>query len=77
MTITIESEMEVIQEAADVLIEHLSPSKFARFWALWQAGRGDYLRWRDETFGGRTIDELVAAIRAFEIQQEQKAKPSI
>ena len=66
MTITIESEADIIREAADVLVSHLAPSKFARFWALWQAGHGDYLRWRDETFGDSTLDELVEEIREFE-----------
>jgi hypothetical protein len=66
MTLTIESEAELIREAAGVLMSHLPPSKFARFWAMWQAGQGDYLRWRDEAFGGRTVDELVAEIQGLE-----------
>jgi len=69
--ITIESEAEVIREAADILMSHLSPSKFARFWALWQGGQGDYLRWRDETFGHTTVDELVEEIRTFEAAENQ------
>jgi hypothetical protein len=66
MTIMLESETEVIREASDILMKNLPPSKYARFWAIWQAGHGDYIQWRDETFGDRTLDELIEAVRLFE-----------
>jgi hypothetical protein len=36
----------------------------ARFWAGWHTGQGSYLDWRDETFAGKTLDELYEEILA-------------
>lgn len=66
MTTIVNSDAEVIQEASTILMNHLSPAKLARFWALWQAGHDDYLQWRDETFGEMSVAELVQAIEVFE-----------
>jgi hypothetical protein len=41
MPIHVTSERQVIQEAAQVLIKHVSPAKATRFWASWQIGEGD------------------------------------
>ena len=68
MTVQVATEAEVLREAAQVLIQHLSPTKVARFWASWQAGRGNYLQWRDETFANITVDELYTQIVAFQQQ---------
>jgi hypothetical protein len=38
MKIHVVSERQVIQEAAEVLIKHMSPAKATRFWASWQIG---------------------------------------
>jgi len=40
MPIRVVSERQVIQEAAQVLMMHMSPAKAARFWASWQVGEG-------------------------------------
>ncbi len=55
-------------------MSHLTSSKFAHFWALWQTGYGDTLHRRDETFGGRTVAELVVEIRAFEAGQSTEPR---
>ena len=70
MTVQIAPEAEVLREAAQILLQHLSPPKVARFWASWQAGHGNYLQWRDETFANATVDELYEQIIAF---QQKKA----
>ena len=38
MATKVASEQEVLQEAAEILLDHLSPAKVARFWATWQTG---------------------------------------
>ena len=48
---TREEAIETIREAMALYVEALED---------------DTLRWRDATFGGRTVAELVAEIRAFE-----------
>jgi hypothetical protein len=43
MAVKIPREPEVLQEAADLLLRHMSPAKVARVLAAWQVGSGDYL----------------------------------
>lgn len=64
------SEAEVMHEAAQILLQHLSPAKAVRFWASWQGSRGNYLDWRDEQFAGMTVAELVEEIRKFQANEE-------
>jgi hypothetical protein len=72
MTVQIAPEAEVLREAAQILLQHLSPAKVARFWASWQAGQGDYLQWRDETFANATVDDLYSQIVEFQQQIQPK-----
>lgn len=69
MTIKVMNERQVLQEAAQVLLEHLSPAKVARFWAAWQIGEGDYLTLREQLFGGETVATLFDEVQAY---QEKK-----
>ena len=66
MTVNVVSDAEIIQEANTILLEKMSPAKVARFWAIWQKGEGDYLKWRDETFDSETVDSLFEKIKAFQ-----------
>ncbi|NOZ26886.1 MAG: hypothetical protein GXP39_02395 [Chloroflexi bacterium] len=66
MDIKVLAEGEVLREAYQVLLQHLSPSKVARFWANWQVGHGDYLRWRDEHFRDETVTTLYEKIKAYQ-----------
>jgi len=68
-TIHVPSERQIIQEAAHVLIQHMSPANATRFWASWQVGEGDYLEIRKQLFGKETVDSLYQQVEAF-----QKAK---
>lgn len=65
-TISVPSERQIVQEAAQVLMQHLSPSKATRFWASWQVGEGDYLQLRQELFAKETVDSLYKKIEAFQ-----------
>jgi hypothetical protein len=47
MTVQVIREQEVLQEAAEVLWQHMTPAKVARFWVAWQVGGGNYLAIRE------------------------------
>lgn len=66
MTVQVLRESEILQEAFDILVKQMSPSKFSRFWTNWQAGQGDYLQWRDAEFASTTVDALYHEIVAFQ-----------
>lgn len=68
------SDADIIQEASEILLQHMSPSKVVRFFASWragQAGQGDYLAWRDEEFAEETVDSLSEKIFAFQETQHE------
>jgi hypothetical protein len=71
MSIKINGEAEIIREASEILFQHLSPSKLARFWANWQLGQGDYLRWRNEFFANHTVSHLYTTIEFFQERHNQ------
>jgi hypothetical protein len=60
----------IIREALQVLIEHLEPSKVARFVAACNLGEGDYLKTKDQLFGNETVASLYEEIQAFEAARE-------
>ena len=66
MSVQVIPEAVIIKEAAQVLLENLSPSKVARFWASWNAGQGDYLAWRDEEFAAENVADLYESVSAFQ-----------
>lgn len=70
--IRVTSERQVIQEAAQVLIKHLSPAKAARVWASWQIGVGDYLAIREQLFGKETVKSLYKKIEGFQKKKVKK-----
>ena len=65
MTVHVLSERQIALEAAQVLIQHMSPSKAARFWASWQVGEGDYLAIREQLFQKETVSSLYKQIEEF------------
>lgn len=69
MSVQVPTEGEVMQEATQVLLEHLSPAKVVRFWASWHVGHGDYLTWRDQAFAGETVTDLYKTISEFQLDQ--------
>lgn len=66
MTIKVMREQEVLQEAAEVLLEHLNPAKVARFWAAWQVGGGSYREIREQLFAEETVQTLFEKVRAYQ-----------
>lgn len=71
MTVHVPSERQIVLEAAQVLIQHMSPSKAARFWASWQVGEGDYLTIREELFQKETVSTLYKQIKKFQEKQKK------
>jgi len=72
MTIHVTSERQVIQEAAQVLMRHMSPAKATRFWASWQIGEGDYLIIRKQLFAKETVKSLYKKIEGFQKKKSRK-----
>jgi len=72
MTIHVASERQVIQEAAQVLMTHMSPAKATRFWASWQVGEGDYLVIREQLFAKETVKSLYKQIEEFQKKKSGK-----
>ncbi|MBI1299053.1 hypothetical protein GC175_29330 [bacterium] len=66
MTIRVQTDVEIMNEAAQVLQAHMTPSKLVRFWAAWQRGHGDYLQWRDELFADATVEQLYEEVAAYQ-----------
>ena len=71
MQINIPTEKTIIQEALQVLIEHMEPLKVARFVAACKLGEGDYLKIKDTLFANETVDSLYEQIQAFEAAQNE------
>ena len=60
------TDKEVIQEALQILLTHMEPSKFARFVAASKLGEGDYLKMKERLFADETVESLSEKIEAFE-----------
>lgn len=69
MTIKVIGEQEVFQEALQVLMTHLEPSKVLRFWAACKLGEGDYLKLKEQLFDKETVASLYDKIK---VHQESK-----
>ncbi|MGB3532474.1 MAG: hypothetical protein WBA13_03045 [Microcoleaceae cyanobacterium] len=66
MKTNLNNDQQIIQEAFDVLIENLSPSKVSRFWNICKLGSGDYSQLKDQLFAEETVDSLYEKIKASE-----------
>lgn len=66
MTVKVMREQEVLEEAAEVLLERLSPAKVARFWAAWQVGGGNYLAIREQLFAEESVQTLFEKVQAYQ-----------
>lgn len=65
MKTTVPSDVEIAQEALEILMKHMSPSKVARFMIAFQLGKGDYTKLRDKLFEGETVESLLAQAQKF------------
>lgn len=70
-TVHVLSERQINLEAAQVLMQHMSPSKATRFWASWQVGEGDYLAIREQLFQKETVSALYKQIKKFQERQKK------
>jgi hypothetical protein len=64
MSIEVQNEQATIEEAVAILLERMPASKVARLLCAWQAGRGNYMSWRDTTFAKETVDGLYEKAKA-------------
>ena len=72
MSIVVENEQEMVQEAAAILLERMPASKVARLLSIWQVGRGDYTVQRRKLFARETVDNLFAKAHALEKRNRKK-----
>lgn len=70
MTVKAIPEQDVLQEAAEVLGQHLSPAKVARCWAAWQMGSGTCRAIRDPWFAAETVTTLCAKVRRYQAARQ-------
>jgi len=61
MSVTVQNESATTAEAVELLMERLPASKVVRLLSSWQIGQGDYLKLREELFGGETVESLCQA----------------
>jgi len=73
MTVTVPNEQEIVQEAVEVLLEHLGAAKVARFLAAWQTGAADYLAIRKQLFDEETVATLSEKVQTYEKGKEDSA----
>lgn len=66
MKIKVISEQEVLQEAMQILMTHLEPSKVLKFWAACKLGKGDYLKQKDQIFEKETVASLYEKIKTYQ-----------
>lgn len=66
MKIKVISEQEVLQEAMQILMTHLEPSKVLKFWAACKLGSGDYLKQKDQILEKETVASLYDKIKTYQ-----------
>lgn len=75
MKIKVTNEQQILQEALQVLLANLEPSKVMRFWAACKLGEGDYLNLKYRLFEGENVASLYEKISAYrDIQQAENNK---
>lgn len=64
----VETDQALTEEAFAILRQNLPPHKVARLLAIWQIGRGDYVKEREELFAGETVDSLFEQAVAYQVK---------
>ena len=72
MSVLLAKQQEVLEEAAQVLWQHMPLSKVALVLSAWFSDGEDYLKMKDELFADETVESLVSKIEAFQAQSETK-----
>ncbi|MCT7955104.1 hypothetical protein [Laspinema palackyanum] len=65
------TEQKVIQQALNILSNHLEPLNYARFVAAIKLGEGDYLKTKDQLFTQETVDSLYEKVQTFETAKNE------
>lgn len=65
----VQSEQAVLNEAIEILLQHMSLDKAARVMAALRVGDGDYLDLREQLFAGDTVQSSAATVRAHQQPQ--------
>ncbi|MBF2057325.1 MAG: hypothetical protein IGQ45_08890 [Cyanobacterium sp. T60_A2020_053] len=65
MKINLNTDQEIIEEAFNVLIDHLDVVKVMRFWEICHLGQGDYSHIKRQLFEDETVDSLYDKIKGF------------
>jgi len=66
VTVKVSNEQQVVREAVDVLLKHMSPAKVARLLALCRVGDGDYLAIRRRLFDKESVTTLFEKVKRYE-----------
>lgn len=66
------TQITLMQEASEALIEKMGIAKASRFWTLLGFGKNDYTKIRKQLFAKETIKTLAKKIRTFEKKFERK-----
>jgi hypothetical protein len=66
MKIKVINEQQNLQEAMQVLLTHLEPSKVMKFWAACKIGEGDYLQLKEKLFAEESVDSLYEKIKGYQ-----------
>ncbi len=54
---------EINREAFEILYKELGISKTLRFLSQFGIGKGDYSKWKEEIYKGKTVNDLVKEIK--------------
>lgn len=55
---------EINREAFELLYKELGISKTLRFLSQFTLGKGDYTKWKEDIYKGKTVDDLVKEIKS-------------
>ena len=79
MRITVENDIATIEEATDIILEKMPPSKVASLLANLRVGAGDYVKMHEKLFLGETVAALFDEAASLEtetcIVREEPPKP--
>ena len=73
MSLRVEREQDILNEAIAILVEHMAPDKVARVLSAWHVGTGDYTKERQRLFAGMDADEFMDELEKHEEELRRDA----
>ena len=70
MEVKLSKEREIIEEALDILAEHMEASKVVYLLSLLQSGQDNYLEIREQLFAEETVESLAQKVEAYQQKME-------